>query len=126
MSDVKTDAPGLTGANEVFLRGRVRLEPERRELPSGTPLVTFRLVVPRSATAGTGSGVDWVDCAVWQAGLQRRVGRWGPGDEVEVRGALRRRFFRHAGGTGTRLEVEVTGGKVVHRAQARDGRARQS
>lgn len=105
-------------ANQVVLRGEIRRDAERRELPSGAALVTVRLVVPRAETAGAGRRTsDWVDCAVWTARLQRRVGTWRAGDRVEVRGALRRRFYRvGSGATGTRLEVEVLGGRMLQRA----------
>lgn len=74
-------------ANQVVLRGEIRRDAERRELPSGAALVTVRLVVPRAETAGAGRRTsDWVDCAVWTARLQRRVGTWRAGDRVEVRG----------------------------------------
>ena len=102
--------------NEVLLRGRVRHDPEERALQSGTRLVTVRVVVPREGT-GERPGSDWVDCAVWAPRVQRRVLGWHEGDHVEVRGALRRRFFRYsAGETGTRLEVEVLGGRLLKRS----------
>lgn len=105
--------------NEVLLRGRVRSDAEFRELPSGTGLVTLRVVVPRPQpdTAGRKAS-DWVDCTVWSARLQGRLGGWRAGDLVEVRGALRRRFYRAGGDTGTRLEVEVSGGKMLRRASS--------
>lgn len=113
-----TRANDRTTDNDVLLRGRVRHEPEVRELPSGDSLVTFRLIVPRPADDdGRRGRTDWVDCAVWSNALRHRVARWRPDDEVEIRGSLRRRFFRFGGGeTGTRLEVEVLAGKVLRRA----------
>jgi single-strand DNA-binding protein len=103
--------------NEVLLRGRLRSDAELRELPSGTALVTLRVLVPRSQPDPSGRKCsDWVDCAVWSARLQARLGGWRAGDLVEVRGALRRRFYRAGGDTGTRLEVEVSGGKMLRRA----------
>lgn len=108
----------VEAANEVVLRGSVRHDPEQRELPSGSALVTLRLVVPRAEPAGEGARrSDWVDCAVWAPRLQHRIARWRAGDQVEVRGALRRRFYRYgtAGEKGTRLEVEVLGGRVLRR-----------
>lgn len=109
-----------TSGNDVLLRGRIRHEPEVRELPSGDNLVTFRLIVPRpDDEVRRGRSTDWVDCAVWSNALRHRVVRWRPDDEVEVRGSLRRRFFKFGGGdTGTRLEVEVLAGKVLRRAPA--------
>jgi single-strand DNA-binding protein len=35
------------------------------------------------------------------------VDAWSVDDQVEVTGALRRRFFRAGDGAGTRLELEV-------------------
>lgn len=104
--------------NEILLRGRVRHDPEERELQSGTRLVTVRVVVPRAGSDERPAS-DWVDCAVWAPRVQRHVLGWHEGDQVEVRGALRRRFFRYAaGGTGTRLEVEVIAGRLLKRAVA--------
>ncbi len=102
--------------NEVLLRGRVRHDPAERALQSGTRLVTVRVVVPRE-DGDERPRSDWVDCAVWAPRVQRQVLGWREGDQVEVRGALRRRFFRYsAGETGTRLEVEVLGGRLLKRA----------
>jgi single-strand DNA-binding protein len=115
----RSDDPGRVAEvlNEVVLRGRVRHQPERRELPSGSVLVTLRLVVPRT-TPGPGRATsDWVDCTVWQPALHGRLAGWRAGDQVEVRGALRRRFYRAAGATGTRLEVEVLGGRMLRRSK---------
>lgn len=95
--------------NEVTLVGRLSGAPERRELPSGDVLVTFRVVVARpAAEKGRGSAtVDALDCAVWAAGLQQRVLRWSDGSTVRVSGALRRRFWRGTAGAASRTEVEV-------------------
>lgn len=101
--------------NDVRLAGRVSRGPEERVLPSGDKVVSFRVAVPRpegSARAGS----DWVDCAVWSGRLRRSVARWEVGDEVEVRGALRRRVFRTSGGVVPLVEIEVTEGRVVSRA----------
>ena len=48
---------------------------------------------------------------------RRTVGVWKVGDQVEVTGALRRRFYRAGDGAGTRLEVEVLSAR---RASARE------
>jgi single-strand DNA-binding protein len=97
--------------NEVRLRGRLAVEPEPRELPSGDRLVSFRLVVERVPRRATGPGsqvrVDTLDCAAFSAEVRRKLVRWGPGDIVEVEGSLRRRFFRAGGSAASRYEVEV-------------------
>jgi single-strand DNA-binding protein len=111
-----------SNANEVTLRGRVSTEPQTRPLPSGDEVVTFRLVVRRQRaspmTRGSRQVSDWVDCAAWGGRARARASAWVPGDEVEVRGALRRRFYRTAGGAATRLEVEMLTGKRLRRASA--------
>jgi single-strand DNA-binding protein len=99
-------------ANEVHLVGRVTTAPEERELPSGDVISTFRISVPRGRTPmnrPAPKGSDWVDCVVAGARCRRSVARWTVGDEVQVSGVLRRRYFRAAdsGGAPTRLEVEV-------------------
>lgn len=107
--------------NAVELRGRVSSVPTGRELPSGALITTFRMSVARARTpmtAGSSQSSDWVDCVAWSARSRRSVGSWAVGDQVEVTGALRRRFFRTGEGSTTRLEVEVLGARRS-RARAR-------
>lgn len=113
----KESVAELAAVNEVRLVGRVSQAPEERVLPSGDPLWTFRLVVPRPA-AGSGSrqSVDALECAVWGGRVRRSVATWAEGDVVEVTGAVRRRFFRAAGGAASRVEIEVAAGRVIRRA----------
>jgi single-strand DNA-binding protein len=97
--------------NEVTLRGRLTAEPVERELPSGDVITTFRVSVARQRktplTARSQQSSDWVDCVAGGARVRRSVAGWSVGDEVEVHGSLRRRFYRAQGGAVTRLEVEV-------------------
>lgn len=67
-------------------------------------------------TRGSRQISDWVDCAAWGGRARTRAAAWAPDDEVEVRGALRRRFYRTAAGAATRLEVEMLAGKRLRRA----------
>ncbi len=119
MSERPAAHGGDSDDNTVRLRGRVSSAPHERELPSGAMIATFRLSIPRARTAmtvGSTQSVDWVDCSAWAGRVRRSVSGWAVGDEVEVEGALRRRFYRAGEGSATRLEVEVLG--------ARRGRAR--
>lgn len=99
--------------NDIKLQGRVTRGPEARTMPSGDPLVTFRLSVPRD---GETAGSDWVDCAVWSSRLRRTVARWVTDDEVEVRGQLRRRVYRSPAGPVPLVEVEVSEARRVQPA----------
>ena len=110
--------------NDVHLVGTVSGAPQLRTLPSGDELVSLRLVVRRPPPSGTRKAdaaagaprrtmVDTIDVACW-SGQTRRVGaRLEEGDSVEVRGALRRRFFATPGGRQSRYEVEAA---LVRRA----------
>ena len=101
--------------NEVRLDGRVSGDPEERELPSGDRMWVFRVVVPRDVPRGRQT-VDVVDCTAWEGRARRTVSRWRDGDQVHVGGALRRRFFRTAGATASRVEVEVRTARLIRRA----------
>lgn len=102
--------------NEVTLVGRVSTAPSERVLPSGDRLWTFRVVVPRPPGRGRAGQVDALDCAVWGGHARRSVRSWREGDLVRVTGAVRRRFFRSAAGAASRVEVEVSGARLIRRA----------
>ncbi len=103
--------------NEVRVAGRISAGPDERVLPSGDVLWTFRLVVPRAAgRVGARPGVDALECAVWGGRVRRSVASWRQGDVVEVSGAVRRRFFRVAGGAASRFEIDVQSGRLIRRA----------
>ncbi|GAA2150143.1 hypothetical protein GCM10009844_30720 [Nocardioides koreensis] len=117
VSKKKESAGRDEAVNEVRLVGRISQSPEERVLPSGDVLWTFRVVVPRTAVrAGSRQVVDALDCAVWGGRVRRSVASWVEGDLVEVTGAVRRRFFRAGGAAASRVEVEVTGGRLIRRA----------
>ena len=99
--------------NQIYLRGRLGADVVRRELPSGDPLSSFRLTVERAP--GSRVRVDSIDCSASTAKVRRVLDRLAQGDEVEVTGALRRRFWRGPGGLGSRYEVEVSTAKVMSR-----------
>lgn len=105
--------------NEVRLLGKVSAAPEQKLMPSGDEMWQLRLVVHRPRPVGKQS-IDVVDCVAWSGRARRSVSRWVPGDEVEVSGSLRRRFFRGAGRTESRTEVEIDRGRIVRRASAKE------
>jgi single-strand DNA-binding protein len=114
-------AAGEGTLNEVVLRGRVSGDPQVRELPSGTTLVSFRLVLARERTPMTASSKvvsDWVECSAWGARVRKQASGWHDGDQVEVRGALRRRYYRVGDQSRSSVEVERLGGRLVRRATA--------
>ncbi len=117
-------AEAAVSRNEILVVGRVSALPEERELPSGDVLLTWRVVVDRPAPrrrAPEGVRVptsDTVWCVAWTGRLRRRAGAYVPGDVVEVRGALRQRYWRAGGGVTGRTEVEVAETRRLRRAPA--------
>jgi single-strand DNA-binding protein len=112
----------LEALNDVVLRGRISGDPQTRELPSGSVLVAFRLVLPRDRSPITASSKqvsDWVECTAWCSRVRKQAETWHDGDHVEVRGALRRRHFRVGEQSRTSLEVEMLSGRRVRRAPKR-------
>ena len=115
MSARQQQAAQDAAINEVRLVGRVSQAPQERTLPSGDVLWTLRVVVPRPRSRGRAT-VDALDCAAWTKRAQRSVATWSVDDVVEVTGAMRRRFFRSGQGAASRVEVEVSRGRVIRRA----------
>jgi single-strand DNA-binding protein len=101
--------------NEVTLVGRLAGETRERPMPSGAILCSFRLVVRRD-TSAHGPSIDALDCVAWLATVRRAVLRWSAGDLVEVRGAVRRRFWRGVSGPVSRCEIEVGVARRLARA----------
>lgn len=100
----------VIGVNEVSLHGRVTSLPTERTLPSGLDVVSFRISVARGPTPlakGSSARSDWVECVTADRRAARTARACVTGDTVELRGVLRRRFFRGDAGGGSRLEVEV-------------------
>lgn len=99
--------------NEVVLTGRVAAETSERELPSGDVIVTGRVIVDRDAASFKHSRqrVDTIDCVGWTVRVQRSMRGWKAGDQVEVKGSIRRRFFRSPVGPASRVEIEVKSSK---------------
>jgi single-strand DNA-binding protein len=102
--------------NEVRLRGRISAL-EETTMPSGDPVVRFRVVVARTEPRRTGGAlVDALDCSALPAAARRVLVRAGVDAVVEVSGVLQRRWSR-AG--GSRVVVEVRTASRVAAAGSR-------
>jgi single-strand DNA-binding protein len=127
MSAMTTSAPSPSSDNYVFLRGRLAAAVEYRDLPSGDTLAVFRVTVARPSADR--ARVDSIECASVRAKVRRSLARAEPGDEVEVSGALHRRFWRTPSGPASRYAVDVATVRVNRsgrRAGASRGRMRAS
>lgn len=100
----------------MFLRGRLADGAQLRALPSGDELCVFRLTVDRSPTERTTRvKVDSIDCASDRNRVRRSVLAAEVGQVLEVQGSLRRRFWRGAGGLGSRYEVQASQVRIIRR-----------
>lgn len=96
--EMTTDA----SENSVLLVGRVSGEISEKELPSGDRVAEFRIVVARDDR----EGFDTFDIAVWKASLRKRALGLDNEEWLEVKGVLRRRFWRSGAGVASRWQVE--------------------
>ena len=94
--------------NEVNLVGRVTSLAVEKMLPSGDRVVEFRLVIGRDKSRGSKNEVDSLDIAAWssktrKAALSLKIDTW-----VEIKGSVRRRFWRAPTGLASRWQVEAS------------------
>ena len=101
----KSESSSATPLNLAVIRGEVSSQPDVRVLPSEAVLVQLQVTTRlESATLST-------PIAVWNP--PGWVEELEPGAEIVVVGRVRRRFFRAAGATASRVELEAD---VVARA----------
>ena len=129
--DEPDDVPAVPHHNEVAVTGRLSTAALSRELPSGDALMTWRLVVDRPPNArrrsdGRGQDYDLIDCTTWSGRVRAAALRWEVGDLIEVRGALRRRFWRAGGSLQSRCELEAASARRAARAGAAVSRRRKT
>jgi single-strand DNA-binding protein len=119
------EAAEVPTRNEVLLVGRVSGAPVERELPSGSVVVSWRVVVdrpPAAAPAGVRTAtVDTFDCIAWTPRTRRSARALLDGDVVQVEGSLRRRFWRVGAGSASRCELEAASLRRLRRPVAAAG-----
>jgi single-strand DNA-binding protein len=91
------------GVNVVVLRGSLSSEPVARDLNSGSSVIGLE-VTTRHEDEPTRS----VPVSIFDPAKPDEVLALTTGDEVLVVGSISRRFFKTAGGTGSRTEVVAT------------------
>lgn len=94
--------------NLVVLRGRLSSAPVRRDLASGSVLVSLE-VTTDTVDGAVSAPVTWFDPPA--------PPQWEAGHEIVVVGVVKRRFFRTS--TGTQSRTEVVANEVVDAAKRR-------
>jgi single-stranded DNA-binding protein len=107
--------------NEIVLVGRLSGEPEWRSLPAGRRVAVWRLVVEHQGARSPQDGVDTIRCVAYESAVQEGIRGWRHGDLIEVRGALRHRFWRAADGPRGLYEVEAASAILRRHATFREG-----
>jgi single-strand DNA-binding protein len=102
--------------NEIVLLGRLSGEPEWRALPGEDQVAVWRLIVEHRGARSPQDAIDTIRCVAYDPAVQTGVRAWSHGDLIEVRGALRHRFWR--GPTGPRGVYEVEAASAVLRFRA--------
>lgn len=102
--------------NEVEISGIVSHIPVERELANGTRTLSWRIKVPRDE-----SGNDSIPCTVnleiTSKALANKIESLEVSQTVHISGVLRSRFWQGAGGSSSRLEVEVISLKKISKSQ---------
>jgi single-stranded DNA-binding protein len=93
--------------NEIVLVGRLSGEPEWRALPDDRHVAVWRLIVEHRDARSPQDAIDTIRCVTYDPALQTGVRTWSHGDVIEVRGALRHRFWRGPAGPRGLYEVEA-------------------
>ncbi|MBP3321200.1 MAG: single-stranded DNA-binding protein [Clostridia bacterium] len=52
--------------NKVILGGRLTAEPELKQTPNGTPVVSFSVAVNRRVAKGAEQKTDFINCVAWR------------------------------------------------------------
>jgi single-strand DNA-binding protein len=102
--------------NEIVLVGRLSGVPEWKALTGDEQVAVWRLIVEHRNARSPQDGIDTIRCVTYDPAVQEDVREWGHGDVIEVRGALRHRFWQ--GPSGPRGLYEVEAVEVVRRKEA--------
>jgi single-strand DNA-binding protein len=105
---VEAESSNGTSINVAIVRGICSSPPEIRVLPSEQRIAQLQITT-RVGGRALSVPVSVIDPPAWLDQLDE-------GDELIVIGAVRRRFFRAAGSTASRVEIEA---EIVCRARDR-------
>jgi single-strand DNA-binding protein len=94
--------------NEIVLVGRLSGAPEWRALSGKDQVAVWRLIVEHRDARSPQDAIDTIRCVSYDRTIQAGVRTWSHGDLIEVRGALRHRFWRGPTGPRGLYEVEAT------------------
>lgn len=91
--------------NTVHLLGRLTGDPELRQTPSGTSVVSFSVAVNR---LGKDNGTDFIRCVAWRGSGETIARYFTKGKPISIYGRLRIKSYKDKqGNSRSSTEVEV-------------------
>lgn len=120
-SDPHRAVGAVAHVNEILLVGRLSGAPEWKSLPGGGQVAVWRLIVEHRDARSPQDAIDTIRCVTYDSSVQDGVRDWRHGDVVEVRGALRHRFWRGPDGPRGLYEVEAAVALRRHGGDPGDG-----
>jgi single-strand DNA-binding protein len=103
------------GLNKVLLIGQVDDEPELRHTPSGRPVASFTVAIPRMWTSADGAQheeVEWFNVVAWGSLAELCERRLAKGHQVYVEGRLQTRRWQDESGRAV-FRTEVVAQELV-------------
>lgn len=89
--------------NTVHLLGRLAFDPELRQTPSGTSVVSFSVAVNR---LGKDNGTDFIRCVAWRESGESIARYFTKGKPIVVAGRLRTKSYKDKQGN-SRISTKV-------------------
>lgn len=106
--------------NEIILVGRLSGDPEWRALPDDREVAVWRLIVEHRDARSPQDAIDTIRCVGYDPAIHTGVRTWSHGDVIEVRGALRHRFWKSSGGPRGVYEVEAASAVLRQHPTSKD------
>lgn len=110
----------MASYNKVMLIGRLATDPDMRQTPQGTPVVSFRLAVDRRRGSSAEKNSDFFTIVAWQKLAQTCHRVLNKGRLVFVEGRLQERSFKTQSGEN-RYRTEVVASEIRFLDWPKDG-----
>lgn len=110
--------------NSVAISGNLTRDPELRQTPGGTQVLSFGVAVNERRKNASGEWEDapnFVDCTMFGTRAEKLSGYLHKGTKVAVSGRLRYSSWEHDGQKRSKLEVVADNLEFMSPRQAQDG-----
>ena len=105
--------------NKSIIMGRLTADPELRNTPSGTAVISFCVAVDRSFKKGEERQTDFIDCVAWSSTAEFITKYFRKGSMIIVIGRLQSRMWKDKS-ENNRKSIELTADEVLFGESKRD------